>query len=271
MTILAPSDPEPVLLSTAVGQIAITREGPLNGTALLCVHGIPGSRRDFRYLAPYLRQTFQVVRLDMPGFGDSPLNAVDTIEGWALTVNAVAAALDLEHYLILGHSFGGGAVLLTARKWPRNVSGIILLASMGHRMHRGYGGIPPTLYHLLYRLSTIPIIRWLIFLMLRQQYTKRGLRPPDAGEDRVIQRQLRLISSVDFAALGDCAARISELALIIHCDDDHLVERSITEELAAIFPRSIIKHFNSGGHHLQKTLAAEIGSIISTCFAPALP
>jgi len=48
---LPTSDPEPRLLPLPHGPVAYVDEGPRGAPALVVVHGIPGSVRDFRYLA----------------------------------------------------------------------------------------------------------------------------------------------------------------------------------------------------------------------------
>jgi haloalkane dehalogenase len=65
------SDPPPEVLQLPEGPLAYIDEGPREGRALIAVHGIPGSARDFRYLAPQLSSRVRFVRFDMPGFGGS--------------------------------------------------------------------------------------------------------------------------------------------------------------------------------------------------------
>lgn len=62
----APSDPVPRLISTVLGMVLVTEEGPAGGPLVLCTHGTPGSRRDLRYLAPLLAERCRVVRVERP-------------------------------------------------------------------------------------------------------------------------------------------------------------------------------------------------------------
>src|SRR5262249_23338585 len=110
------SDPEPRRLDLPHGVLAYTDEGPRGAPALIAVHGIPGSGRDFRYLAPQLTPDVRVLRVDLPGFGGSaPVeDAVATLRGRARVVLALADALGLERFAVAGHSMGGGAALVLA-------------------------------------------------------------------------------------------------------------------------------------------------------------
>src|SRR5262249_17299055 len=110
------SDPEPRRIELPHGVLAYTDEGPPDAPALIAVHGIPGSGRDFRYLAPQLTPALRVLRVDLPGFGGSApvADAVASLRGRARVVLALADALGLERFAVAGHSMGGGAALVLA-------------------------------------------------------------------------------------------------------------------------------------------------------------
>ena len=62
-----PSNAETQFIEMQGGVAAYTNEG--SGPVIVCVHGIPGSTFDFRWLAPALSQNLSVIRIDLPGFG----------------------------------------------------------------------------------------------------------------------------------------------------------------------------------------------------------
>jgi pimeloyl-ACP methyl ester carboxylesterase len=252
------SDPEPRLVATAVGSLSITEEGEQGGPTVICVHGIPGSARDFRYLAPLLARRWRVVRVEMPGFGASPRSEVDSLEGWATVPLAVADALKVDRPALLAHSFGGGAAILAAGSSHR-VSGLALLASMGARRHRAFTR-PRILWRLLTLVAAIPVVGELPTLLARRGYSERGLPPPATRRD--LHLQLRLVTSVDFSAIGRAAAAVSARCLVAFCEDDRLVEPAIPRELADLLPDARLLGFPDGGHHLQKHRAAEIAAAV---------
>ncbi len=51
-------------------------------------------------------------------------------------------------------------------------------------------------------------------------------------------------------------------ALVAYARDDHMVETRISEELAAALPGARVLAFDSGGHNLQKTRAAELAQAL---------
>lgn len=261
----AASDPRTSLVDTAVGPVSVTDEGPPDATPLLCVHGIPGSARDFRYLAPALVHRFRVIRVEMPGFGGSPPQSPARLQKWARTLLAVAAWATPGRFMLLGHSFGGGAVLLAAATAGDRLAGAVLLASMGARRHRAFT-LPAAVYAGVSALLSVPGVRAPLVTATRRIYEGNGLPVPARGDWRTVRRHVRLLASVRFAALGAAARAIQAPALVLHAEDDRLVQVSIARELAALLPHGRLEVFPDGGHHLQKTRVAGVAAAMEAFF-----
>ena len=261
----AASDPGAQIVDTRCGAIAVSFEGPEGALPVLCVHGIPGSRRDFRYLAPLLSKRLRVLRVEMPGFGESPPDGRATLDGWADVLLAVADALGHERFALLSHSFGGGAVVLAAARAGDRLAGAVLLATLGARRHRAFA-MPPPAYTAMSALIAFPPTRPLFVAAGRRFYRRLRLTPPDGW--RELHRHTSLLASVSFAEIGANARRIQAPVLLAHCLDDRLVQPEIPRELAALLPAGRLLEFPSGGHHLQKTratdLAPEITALLDT-------
>ena len=129
------------------GVVTYTDEGPADAPVLIAVHGIPGSVRDFRYLAPQLLPALRVVRVDLPGFGGSApvADAIRTLRGRARVVVALADVLGIDRFTHPGPLDGRGD---GAGAWPpthaARVRGLVLVASLALRLHRGLGAPPRT-------------------------------------------------------------------------------------------------------------------------------
>ncbi len=257
----APSDPPGRLVETAAGTVAISDEGPVDGLPILCVHGVPGSRRDFRYLAPLLAVRFRVLRVEMPGFGDSPAGPDESLSAWAEILLALPAALGLERFALLAHSFGGGALLLAGARGGDRVAGLVHLAGMGARRHRSFG-LPPAAYAALRRLMGLSLARPVVAALGRSAYRRLGLVPPESWQE--LYRHVSLLASVRFAALAESARKTTAPALVAYCVDDRMVQPAIARELAAILPHARLVEYGSGGHRLQKSRARDLAGEITT-------
>lgn len=265
---VAPSDPDGRLVEIADGKVAVSDEGPADRLPVLCVHGIPGSRRDFRYLAPLLAVRFRVLRVEMPGFGDSPAGAEAHLSLWARVLLALPDALGLDRYALLSHSFGGGALLLAGGRATERLVGLVLLASMGPRRHRAFA-LAPERYAAVRRLLELRLTRPLVASLGRQSYRRMRLPPPATWQE--LHRHLSLLASVRFSDLADGARKTRAPALVAHCRDDRLVEIAIARELAATLPRGRLVELESGGHHLQKSRARELATAIENFLTEAEP
>lgn len=260
---LPPSDPEPQRLALAHGPLAYVDEGPRDAPALLAVHGIPGSIRDFRYLAPELTRQLRFVRVDLPGFGASAphARAVSRLEGRVESLLDLADHLRLPRFGVLGHSMGGATAVLTAAQHADRVNALVLLASIGLRPHRGLG-MSARRFRLLGHGFSVPGLRRVLVRVARERYRRRRFRGADEIDAATFGVHFKAIGAADFEHLRRAFASPLPPTLLAFARDDHLVEAAIQDELAAALPRARVLVFEAGGHNIQKTRALELGGAI---------
>ncbi|MEA2177014.1 MAG: hypothetical protein QOG77_311 [Solirubrobacteraceae bacterium] len=88
------------------------RVGDPGRPPLLLGHGIGMSHRAFDEVVPALAESFDVVAVDLPGFGESPpLAAPATMRALADACAATMASLGFDRFHVAGNSLGGGAAL----------------------------------------------------------------------------------------------------------------------------------------------------------------
>ena len=260
---LPASDPAPIRVPTGAGPVSCVDEGPKEAPALLAVHGIPGSVRDFRYLAPQLTAALRFVRVDLPGFGESPPDhdAVTSIAGRARVVVEVAEALGIAEFTVLGHSMGGGTALVAAARHPSRVRRLVLVASLALRPHRGLGA-GRRAFRAAARALSVPGLGHALLPWVRAQYRRRRFPGADEMDRHAFATQLRALGAVDFDLLRSCVAGRLPPALVAYARDDHMIEARISEELARAVPGAQVLAFDEGGHNIQKTRAEELGAAI---------
>ena len=101
-----------------------------SGRPVVLIHGNPGSCQDWTRLYGPLSARYQTIAFDRPGHGhsDRPNHRDITVE---VQANLLCAALDqirVERPILVGHSWGGALALAYALSYPRDVSGLVLLA-----------------------------------------------------------------------------------------------------------------------------------------------
>lgn len=256
-----PSDP-PVQRDRLDGRaITWVDAGPRVPEAVVMVHGVPGSHRDFRWLAPPLEQAgLRVVRLDMPGFaGSEAISARPS--ALAEHVLARVEALGLERVVLLGHSFGGPLSLLASARDPSpkgRVCALALISSVGLRPHRSFREASKLLA-LRPALHT-PGLRRLVTGAVHRLFVRSGFSPRTTGAE--VRRTIDLLAHVDFRAIDNARAALRVPTLVAYAEDDPFIEAAIAEELAAAVPEGPRLRFASGGHNPQKHQACEIAEAL---------
>jgi pimeloyl-ACP methyl ester carboxylesterase len=108
--------------------LAYERAG--HGAPLVLLHGLGPDRRSWTPVIPHLTATFDVVTIDLPGFGQSPQLAVEPTP--TALARAVAAFLDAHRIYaphLAGNSLGGWVALELAAIRP--AASIALLSPAG--------------------------------------------------------------------------------------------------------------------------------------------
>lgn len=254
MTPEQPSDPPLRAAWLREGPFTYTDEG--EGPTLVAVHGLPGSVRDFRWLAPAL-EGVRLVRLDLPGFGGTPRATAPgiTLRERARFVLDALEALGVRDFVVLGHSMGGPLAMSAAAR----ARGLALIASVGlrpHRMIRKMGRYPD-----LPRVFDAPIVGRLLLPALRRRFVQAGF--PASTPDEAILQSMRIVGRLPFADVRAAAAAVRCPTLLAWAEDDPLVEGAIGLELARELPAGPRLVFPDGGHNIQKTRAIELGRALS--------
>jgi proline iminopeptidase len=107
------------LVSVADTRLYVAERG--QGTPLLILHGGPGlDHRMFGDYLDLLADQFRLIFVDQRAQGRSDPAPVDTwtLEEMAADVARLAEALDLDHYHVLGHSYGALVALQNAVDFP---------------------------------------------------------------------------------------------------------------------------------------------------------
>ena len=102
-------------------------DGGRGGPPVLFVHGNSGNRTQWAAQLAHLRAARRAVAFDLRGMGESEpaANADYSVEGFAEDVAAVADALGLQRFVLVGHSYGGAVVAAYAGKHPDRLAGLV--------------------------------------------------------------------------------------------------------------------------------------------------
>jgi pimeloyl-ACP methyl ester carboxylesterase len=222
------------------------------------IHGFGGDKETWLMMAALISRARGVALIDLPGHGRS--RDVDEVQastrGHAEAVLRVLDASGIDRAILCGNSMGGGVALRLATSWPDRVAGLVLVASVGREIHDGgarawaEAGDNP----LIPRLEDIDKFMALVLE-----------RPPPVGKAvirHVITNRARRADALSrlfrgfILAGGDegvpkALGGIGVPALVIHGEQDRIIDRRVAEDLVQALPRGELVVMRGVGHAPQ--------------------
>lgn len=110
-------------------ELFIQEMGPSDGQAILFIHGTAAWSGLWRETMTQLAEAgYLCIAIDIPpfGFSETPASPSYGNADQAKRIVALMDALKIEHAILFGHSFGGGATLETALIIPNRTDALIL-------------------------------------------------------------------------------------------------------------------------------------------------
>jgi len=110
--------------------LAVQTGGPEEGEPILLLHGFPESHRTWRDVMPDLARDFRVIAPDQRGFAasDKP-EGVEAFKTDRILEDliALADALGLARFTLVGHDWGGAVAWLAALRHPDRLSRLVIV------------------------------------------------------------------------------------------------------------------------------------------------
>ena len=239
------------------GGVAYFARPARRGLPIVGIHGFGGDKETWLFMAALLGRDRGAVGVDLPGHGrsDDVPEARASIRNHADAVIRTLDHLAIERAVICGNSMGGGVALRLAASWPDRIAGIVLVASIGRDVHAG---------------SALTWIDGDNPLIPREHDIDRFMalsleRPPPVGRAvirYVITQRVRRAVALHrlfrgFVLAGGDAGVPTELAaircpaLVIHGEQDRIIDKRTSQDLAAALPRAELVVMRGVGHAPQ--------------------
>jgi len=247
-------------------QIAYITAGDPTAPPLLLVHGWLSHARVWRQTLDALQDQYFLVSIDLLGHGhsDKPRDGDYSIPAQAGRVLAVADALDLEPFTVIGHSMGGQIGLYLGIHAPERIAAIVSVSGVVAGKLSAYvryvltpiywqGALLPFTWNISRALLRYP---W-YFNIFNYALTHPQFQRPPFEEDEDLQmgiipgieipayRDLQAIAAVDLtASLEEIAAP----TLAIFGREDKTVPRINAELIEQLVPQGRVVWIERCGH-----------------------
>ncbi|TSC86097.1 MAG: hydrolase [Parcubacteria group bacterium Gr01-1014_8] len=245
-------------MKTIVQDLATQYEDEGSGRVVLMLHGWKDTLHTFDALSRELKHTYRVVRLDLPGFGQSEIS----IQPWNVSayvnfVNEFIRKLNLDVDTIIGHSLGGRIVIKGVGSGILKPRRIILISAAGLAKQRGsrnsvLGGVAK----IGKVLTVIPPLSIWRNQLRRKLYEKIGSDYFTAG---ALKDTFVAVVREDLSAF---AARISLPTLIIWGRNDTITPLEQGERINSLVAGSVLRVVDGATHFVQQEKPDRVSTLI---------
>jgi len=222
---------------------------------VLFLHGWGGSSSSWETNISELKKHFDCIYIDLPGFGisDTP-ESIWGVAEYAEFINSFVNALGIHKFSLVGKSFGGRVSLYYANKWPKTLSGLILVASAGVEG----SGIWTTMKVYIAMLGKLVIKK--VFPTLEASvrqifYYSTGVNRDESDYKWELKK---IVTRTD---LSEIARNINVPTLIVWGEYDNILPKEVGRKLHRLIKESQFKLIK-GSHNAHRESAEEFNSIV---------
>lgn len=128
-----PADVQLAHVAGPAGSLRVAERHPEAPLTIVFVHGLGGRLEQWAPILHRLGPGLRGVAFDLPGHGESemPGDHDFAVPALAASIGAVAAALGLRRFVLVGHSLGGLLAIDYAGRHPERVAGLLLADANG--------------------------------------------------------------------------------------------------------------------------------------------
>jgi pimeloyl-ACP methyl ester carboxylesterase len=164
----------------------VREQGDPDGIPVVLIHGSMGSLHMWEGWARELSSKARLISVDLPGHGLTGAWPRDeyTIEAYADFVEVLVDTLNLDRFVLAGHSIGGAVAWIFAATRPDRVSQLILVDASGYP--RTAGDVP-----LRTRLARMPVIGDIGIYFKPERFVGRALAESYADPAMVTAERVR--------------------------------------------------------------------------------
>ena len=114
------------------GELYVDDAGSGN-VPMLFVHSYAGNSAHWDAQVAHVRRRRRAVAMDLRGHGhsDPPADGDYSVPSLAEDIAAVADAMELKRFVLVGHSMGGAAATAYVGKYPKRIAGLVLVGTPG--------------------------------------------------------------------------------------------------------------------------------------------
>jgi pimeloyl-ACP methyl ester carboxylesterase len=203
--------------------IHVVHDGPRQAPPLLLIHGSGAAGATWDPMVPALAGHHHVIRVDLPGCGQSSSARSYDVPAQANRVAGVLDDLGLDRVAVAGHSSGGYVGTALAEQRP-DLVGSLALISTGPSLD---ALLPQPL---ILRVLLGPPLGPLIWSIRSDAFIRKGLSAMAAGPVEVPDDLVVAVRGITYRTMRT----------VLRCNAAYIAERSVPERVAALEVRILV-------------------------------
>jgi pimeloyl-ACP methyl ester carboxylesterase len=164
----------------------VRNQGNPNGIPIVMIHGANGSLHVWESWALALTPQARLISVDLPGHGLTGAWPRDeyTVDAYVDFVEMLVDALNLDRFVLVGHSLGGGVAWTFATRRPGRVSQLVLVNAAGYPPADGTAPWPT-------RAARLPVVGDIAIYFKPELWVRQTLKQAYADPAMVTPERVR--------------------------------------------------------------------------------
>ena len=259
-------------------------EGNKDDKALLLVHGFNGSLFNYEPLVPYLSDNYRVISLDLPAHGLTGAVESDLYshKAYQNVIEEVVEILEVDKFYFVGHSMGGMIAWRYALDNLDQLNGLIIIGSAFFGNEQEFEDFqttnaPPVAFELIESKFFIRLLEFITPRILVKEGISQSVYDQSIVTDELVDQfhdiilmegtrlavgRLAEVHEDDFIADPMDLRKITTPSLIIHGEEDNLVNIRFIDHFIEQIPNSKLISYPKTGHMIPMEVPLELSEDI---------
>ena len=234
-------------ISTTHGRIGVSEAGGGDAMPIVFLHGVGSDKRVWRPQLDHFGQARRAFAFDYPGYGESDFAEGASRDDYAASILAAMGALGIEQAHVCGLSLGGVIAIAMHAAAPHRCASLIIADSFA--VHPDGRGIYDRSVAASRSMPMEQLAEGRVGSLLGSAATNELRAEVVETMAAINPAAFRLgAAAVWLADQRDRAAAIAVPTLILCGDEDGVTPPALSQELAALIPRSRVEIIPASGH-----------------------
>jgi pimeloyl-ACP methyl ester carboxylesterase len=243
------------------------------GTPVVYLHGLLDSSEGWHDVAG--RSERPSFALDLPGFGSSTCPRYERVASYARDVGRALDELELDRFVLVGHSFGGAVATALTEQRPHQVGALVLAAPAGYgRIGLAELAARPLVSQTLQAALPLTLLNPLAMSAIYAFWVSNGMRADDLLIGRCREQAFKVVPGARQAVRTIVRCGIDRRAFFrreigydgpvigVWGTRDRLVPVRHAQRMLRPFPHADVQVWEGMGHHPQRERARPFCALV---------